>query len=81
MAMDKKNSSSAQIAQDPRQNRGTGAIRLCVHRSNSHIYAQIIDATGGVVLTSASSAEKELREQIKNGGNVEAAKIDWPTYR
>jgi len=52
-----------------------GAIRLSVHRSNSHIYAQLIDATGGVVLTSASSAEKELREQIKNGGNVAAAKL------
>jgi large subunit ribosomal protein L18 len=52
-----------------------GAIRLCVHRSNSHIYAQLIDATGGVVLTSASTAEKSLREQIKNGGNVDAAKL------
>jgi large subunit ribosomal protein L18 len=52
-----------------------GAIRLSVHRSNSHIYAQIIDATGGKVLTSASSMEKGLREQIKNGGNVEAAKL------
>ena len=52
-----------------------GAIRLCVHRSNSHIYAQLIDATGGRVLTSASTAEKELQEQIKNGGNVAAAKL------
>jgi large subunit ribosomal protein L18 len=52
-----------------------GAIRLSVHRSNSHIYAQLIDATGGVVLMSASTAEKELREQIKNGGNVAAAKL------
>jgi large subunit ribosomal protein L18 len=49
--------------------------RLCVHRTNSHIYAQIIDATGGKVLASASSLEKELRGQIKNGGNVEAAKL------
>lgn len=52
-----------------------GAIRLSVHRSNSHIYAQLIDATGGVVLASASTAEKELREQTKNGGNVDAAKL------
>lgn len=52
-----------------------GAIRLSVHRSNSHIYAQIIDATGGKVLASASSMEKGLRDQIKNGGNVEAAKL------
>ncbi|KAF0098613.1 MAG: 50S ribosomal protein L18 [Betaproteobacteria bacterium] len=52
-----------------------GAIRLCVHRSNTHIYAQLIDASGGVVLTSASTIEKELRDQIKNGGNVAAAKL------
>ena len=52
-----------------------GAIRLSVHRSNSHIYAQLIDATGGVVLASASTAEKGLREQTKNGGNVDAAKL------
>lgn len=52
-----------------------GAIRLCVHRSNTHIYAQLIDASGGIVLTSASTIEKELRDQIKNGGNVAAAKL------
>ncbi len=52
-----------------------GAIRLCVHRSNSHIYAQIIDATGGSVLASASTLEKAVREQVKNGGNVDAARL------
>ena len=52
-----------------------GAVRLSVHRSNTHIYVQLIDATGGNVLTSASTAEKELRGQIKNGANVEAAKL------
>jgi large subunit ribosomal protein L18 len=51
------------------------AIRLCVHRSNSHIYAQLIDATGGHVLTAASTAEKEVSAQVKNGGNVAAAKL------
>lgn len=52
-----------------------GAIRLCVHRSNTHIYAQIIDATGGKVLASASSLDKEVRADLKNGGNVDAAKV------
>lgn len=52
-----------------------GAIRLCVHRTNCHIYAQIIDASGARVLTSASTAEKELRAQLKHGGNVEAARL------
>jgi large subunit ribosomal protein L18 len=49
--------------------------RLCVYRSNSHIYAQIIDATGAIVVCSASTQEKELRDQVKNGGNTEAAKL------
>ncbi|MBL8518403.1 MAG: 50S ribosomal protein L18 [Betaproteobacteria bacterium] len=49
------------------------AVRLSVHRTNSHIYAQVIDATGGKVLAAASTAEKALRAQLKNGGNKEAA--------
>lgn len=49
--------------------------RLCVHRTNCHIYAQVIDASGSRVLTSASTLEKALRNAIKNGGNVEAAKL------
>jgi large subunit ribosomal protein L18 len=52
-----------------------GAIRLCVHRSNTHIYAQLIDATGGTVLASASSLDKDVRDGMKNGGNVGAAKV------
>jgi hypothetical protein len=46
--MGQENPASAQGAQNPRQNRGAGAIRLCVNRSNTHIYAQLIDATGRV---------------------------------
>ncbi|MFA5081731.1 MAG: 50S ribosomal protein L18 [Hydrogenophilaceae bacterium] len=48
--------------------------RLCVHRSNCHIYAQIIDATGGNVVCSASTQEKDLRGQVK-GGSTDAAKL------
>lgn len=52
-----------------------GAIRLCVHRTNAHIYAQLIDPSGGRVLTAASTQEREIREQIKTGGNVDAARV------
>jgi len=48
-------------------------VRLTVHRSNTHIYAQVIDASGAKVLASASSVEKELRGGLKSGGNVKAA--------
>ena len=45
--------------------------RLNVFRSNSHIFAQIIDDEKGTTLVSSSS----LTLKIKNGGNVEAAKL------
>ena len=45
--------------------------RLNVFRSNSNIFAQIIDDEKGVTLVSASSIDKELK--IENGSNIEAA--------
>lgn len=50
-------------------------VRLAVHRTNSHIYAQIIDETGCKVLASASTLEAEVRAELKNGGNVAAATL------
>ena len=47
--------------------------RLCVYRSNSHIYAQIIDDEAGVTLVSASSLDKDIKGEISNGSNIEAA--------
>ncbi len=48
--------------------------RLSVYGSLNHIYAQIIDDMKGVTLVSASTMDKELKGEIKHGGNVEAAK-------
>ena len=48
----------------------TDCPRLCVFRSNTNIYAQIIDDEKGATLVSASSLDKELK--LKNN-NVEAA--------
>ena len=47
--------------------------RLNVFRSNTHLYAQVIDDTTGRTLLSASTLEKELKGTVKNGGNVAAA--------
>src|SRR5262245_58710788 len=47
--------------------------RLCVFRSNKHIYAQVISDETGRTLASASSLSAELREQVK-GCNKETAK-------
>jgi large subunit ribosomal protein L18 len=48
-------------------------VRLSVHRSNSHIYAQLIDGSGARILTSASTLEPELRKELANGGTIDAA--------
>jgi large subunit ribosomal protein L18 len=55
-----------------------GVARLAVHRSNLHIYANIVSGDGAQVLASASTAEKEVREQLGAGGkgsNVSAATL------
>jgi large subunit ribosomal protein L18 len=45
--------------------------RLAVHRTNGHIYAQIL--LGDKVLASASTNEAEVRKELPNGGNTKAA--------
>ncbi len=55
-----------------------GVVRLAVHRSNLHIYASIVSDDGTKVLASASTAEKEVREQLGGtgkGGNTAAATL------
>jgi len=52
--------------------------RLTVFRSNLHIYASVISDDGAKVLASASTAEKEVREQLGaagKGGNAAAAAL------
>jgi len=49
-----------------------GRVRLHVHRSGKHIYAQVIDDVKGLTLVAASSLEKDMR--AKSGANVDAAK-------
>ncbi|KFB78315.1 LSU ribosomal protein L18p (L5e) [Candidatus Accumulibacter phosphatis] len=50
------------------------AVRLSVHRSNCHIYAQVISVCGTKVLAAASSLEPEVRKRLPNGGDISAAK-------
>ena len=48
--------------------------RLCVYRSNAHIYAQIIDDEAQTTLASASTLDKEIKGSVSVGSNIEAAK-------
>ena len=47
--------------------------RLAVFRSNSHMYAQIIDDTVGNTLVSASTLQKDVKAELEKTNNVEAA--------
>ena len=53
----------------------TECPRLAVYRSTKHIYAQVIDDVKGVTIVSASSNDKDLKEKLAHGGNVDAAKV------
>jgi large subunit ribosomal protein L18 len=48
--------------------------RLSVFRSSKQIYAQVIDDEKGVTIAAASSLEKENRESLKTGANIDAAR-------
>jgi large subunit ribosomal protein L18 len=51
------------------------AVRLCIHRTPRHIYAQVIAPTGESVIVCASSLDKQIKDKLKSTGNVEAAKL------
>jgi large subunit ribosomal protein L18 len=50
-------------------------VRLSVHRTNLHIYAQVCSPCGSKVLASASSLELGMRAELANGGNTKAAAV------
>ena len=71
--LDKNESRLRRARQTRLRIRDNGALRLTVYRTNSHIYAQLTSSAGDRVLASASTLEKEVREQLRNGGNRKAA--------
>jgi large subunit ribosomal protein L18 len=73
--IDKRESRVRRSAQTRHKQRELRAVRLAVHRTNQHIYAQVISGDGSKILTSASTVEKEVRAQLANGGNKAAATL------
>lgn len=73
-----KNKSTNRLARHDRVRKKVSGTperpRLCVYRSLTNIYAQIIDDTNGVTLVSASSLDKDLKAELASGGNKAAAK-------
>ncbi len=72
--MDKKISRLRRATRTRRKLRDLGATRLVVNRTPRHTYAQVITKDAKVI-ASASTLEKEVRSQLSNGGNVDAAKL------
>jgi large subunit ribosomal protein L18 len=74
--MSKKNLARLRRARQTRLKiREVAPARLTVHRTNAHIYAQITSPAGDKVLATASTVEKDLRGQLKSGGNRKAAEL------
>ena len=73
--MNKKQARQRRAQKTRRHISELGATRLCIHRTPRHIYAQVLSADGATVVAAASTVEKNLRESLANGGNVEAATV------
>jgi large subunit ribosomal protein L18 len=74
--MSQKNLSRLRRARQTRLKiREVGAVRLTVHRTNGNIYAQITSPAGDKVLAAASTLDKDLRGELKHGGNRKAAEL------
>ncbi|MFT5135934.1 MAG: large subunit ribosomal protein L18 [Arenicella sp.] len=52
-----------------------GVTRLSVHRTSQHIYAQVIDGSGGNVLASSSTMDASVKKELKNTSNCDAATV------
>ncbi len=77
--MSDKNISDKKRARLRRANKVRGhiarlrAVRLSVHRTPRHFYAQLFDPAGRSVLAAVSTLDPKVRKQLKYGGNAEAA--------
>jgi large subunit ribosomal protein L18 len=81
MKLDKRDTRLRRALRGRTKIKELGALRLSVHRTPRHIYAQIFEPreeqgreSGDKVLVTASTLQKDVRGDLKNTGNIEAAK-------
>jgi large subunit ribosomal protein L18 len=58
-----------------RKKGGARQVRLSIHRTRQHIYAQLIDDLSSKTLAASSTLDAEVREGLKNGANIAAAEL------
>jgi len=73
--MDKKTTRLRRAKRGRIHIREKGAVRLCVHRTPRHIYAQVISPEGNQVMASASTLDGDVRKELTVTGGVTAATV------
>jgi large subunit ribosomal protein L18 len=73
--MDKKSTRLRRAKRGRTHIREKGAVRLCVHRTPRHIYAQVISPEGNQVVASASTLDGDVRKELTVTGGVTAATV------
>jgi large subunit ribosomal protein L18 len=71
--MDRKQSRMKRALKLRSQIKKIGAVRLSIHKTSQHIYAQVISGDGTKTLASASTTQKEVKANLKNTNNIAAA--------
>jgi large subunit ribosomal protein L18 len=71
--MDKKTSRLRRAARARAKMKELEVYRLSVHRTPRHIYAQVLTHDSSKVIASASTLDAEVKKELKNTGNIDAA--------
>lgn len=72
--MDKKTSRTRRAKRTRYAIQRLEAVRLCIHRTPRHMYAQVLAPGGGEVIATASSLDAGVKGSVSFTGNVDAAK-------
>nr|VFK57513.1 MAG: large subunit ribosomal protein L18 [Candidatus Kentron sp. TUN] len=73
--MDKKSARLRRSRRTRGKLRELGIHRLCVHRTPRNIYAQVIAPVDNCIVASVSTLDREMKRQVPNGGNIDAAVV------
>jgi len=73
--MDKKNSRIRRAKKTRAKIAASNKVRLCVHRTPKHIYAQLISADGSQVLAACSTVQAGIKKELDYTGNKTAAQV------